>query len=81
MAKAKRIRDAESTENEVDRARYIIDHLDEVEDEVEYDEDDEYLDEDVYKRQIRQKQFLMKALMESDMESVPIISGKRMILM
>ena len=46
VAKAKRIRDAESTENEVDRARYIIDHLDEVEDEVEYDEDDEYLDDD-----------------------------------
>ena len=41
VAKAKRIRDAESTENEVDRARYIIDHLDEVEDEVEYDEDNE----------------------------------------
>ena len=48
VAKAKRIRDAESTENEVDRARYIIDHLDEVEDEVEYDEDDEYLDDDEY---------------------------------
>ena len=46
VAKAKRIRDAESTENEVDRARYIIDHLDEVEDEVEYDEDDEYLDDE-----------------------------------
>ena len=46
VAKAKKIRDAESTENEVDRARYIIDHLDEVEDEVEYDEDDEYLEDE-----------------------------------
>ena len=45
VAKANKIREAESTENEVDRARYIIDHLDELEDEEEY-EDDEYSDED-----------------------------------
>lgn len=47
IANANKIRQAESTENEVDRARYIIDHLDELEDDgrrIKYEEDD---DEDI----------------------------------